>query len=139
MFGEKAFGCRARRAPQQAQWTAGDVRENPIGDVGVELGQALLGDSRFFPENSLRMRKADANWSWRNAGLRSHRRRLQNDFLGRLVIPETLEGRRPIPPASCRPISMSGFTSTMRRGHIKDAGASFLDAMPMTKEKMIAV
>ncbi len=25
---------------------------------------------------------------------------------------------------SCRPISMSGFTSTMRRGHIKDAGAS---------------
>jgi hypothetical protein len=57
MFGEKAFGSCARGATQQAQWTAGDVRENPIGDVGGELGQALLGDSRFFPENSLRMRR----------------------------------------------------------------------------------
>ena len=94
MFGEKAFGCCARGATQQAQWTADDVRENPFGDVGVELGQALLGDSRFFPKNSLWMRKADANMSWRNAGLRSLRRRLQNDFLSRLVIPEALEGRR---------------------------------------------
>ena len=95
MFGEKALGSRARGATQQAQWTAGNMRENPIGYVDVEVGQALLGDSRFFPENSLWMREADANWSWRNAEFRSLRRRLQNDFLSRLVIPEALEGRRP--------------------------------------------
>src|ERR1035437_2958380 len=71
------------------------MRKYPVSYFGVEVGQSLLGDSRFFPENSLRMRKADANWNWRNAGLRSRRRRLQNDFLSRLVIPDALEGCRP--------------------------------------------
>ena len=56
MLGEKAFGCRAQGAAHQAQRTAGDEREKPISDVGVEVGQSLLGNSRIFPENSLRMR-----------------------------------------------------------------------------------
>jgi hypothetical protein len=61
MLGEKALGTSARGAPQNAQWTAGDMRKYPVSYFGVEVGQSLLGDSRFFPENSLRMRKVDAN------------------------------------------------------------------------------
>jgi hypothetical protein len=32
VLGEKALGFRARGASQKAQWTAGNMRENPIGD-----------------------------------------------------------------------------------------------------------
>jgi glycine/D-amino acid oxidase-like deaminating enzyme len=60
MLGGKAFGRRARGAAQKAQWTAGDVRENPIGDFGVKVGQSLFGDSRFFPKNSFRVGQTDA-------------------------------------------------------------------------------
>jgi hypothetical protein len=43
-----------------------------------------------------------------------------------------------------RPISICGLANTTRRDHIKAAGAlanadaTFFDAMPMTKDKMIA-
>ena len=46
---------------------------------------------------------------------------------------------------SCKPTSICGSANTMSKGRIKDAGASakhrrrpFLDAMPITKKKLIA-
>jgi hypothetical protein len=36
------------------------MREYPIGDVGVKLGQPLFGNSRLFPKNSFRVAQVDA-------------------------------------------------------------------------------
>ena len=87
MLGEKAFGSRARGAAQQAQRTAGDMREYPVGDVGVEVGQSLLGDSRLFPENSLGMGQPDGDAIWRGDGA---------------VIASAAPPER-FPPRTCRP------------------------------------
>jgi len=39
---------------------------------------------------------------------------------------------------TCRMISIYGSEATIRIGHIKGAGETFLDAIPIAKEKMIA-
>jgi hypothetical protein len=64
--------------------------------------------------------------------------------------PSLTANPRRVPPngfrsTSCRQIWIPGSRNTMRRGHIRDVGVSeklrmqtFLDAIPMTKEKMIA-
>jgi hypothetical protein len=56
MLGKKALGSDARGERQQTQGTACDMRENPVGDVGVEFGQPLFSDSRLFPKNPFRVR-----------------------------------------------------------------------------------
>ena len=61
MLGEKALASCARGASQQTQRTAGDMGKNPVGDVGVEFGQPLFGDSLLFPKNPFRMGQVDAN------------------------------------------------------------------------------
>src|ERR1700730_15385888 len=81
LLSNPCHGCLAKKhlAPVP-EGQRSRLNGRPATDVRVEVGQALLGDSRFFPENSIRMRKADANWGWQNAGLRSLQRRLQNNF-----------------------------------------------------------
>lgn len=50
------------RTPHQAQRAPGDVRENPIGDLGVELRQALLGYALLRPELTARIREPGQRW-----------------------------------------------------------------------------
>ena len=71
------------------------MRENPVGDVGVEIGQSLFGDFRLFPKNPFRMGQVAVDRGWRNSGFRSPLQRLQNNFFRKLVIPEPLERRGP--------------------------------------------
>src|SRR5664279_4539413 len=95
MLGEKTLSACARWAPQQTQGTTGDMRKNPVGNVDVEIGQSLFGDSCLFPKNPFRMSQVDVDRSWRNSRFRSPLPCLQNNFLRRLVIPKPLERRGP--------------------------------------------
>src|ERR1700751_2969458 len=55
MLGEEALRAYPRRTTHQTQDPAADVRKNPIGNVRIEVGQSLLGNSRLRPEHSFRM------------------------------------------------------------------------------------
>ena len=55
MLGEEALGAGAARAAHQAQHAAGHVRQNPVGDVGVEVREALFGDAGLLPQHALGM------------------------------------------------------------------------------------
>src|SRR5258708_9352464 len=96
MLGEEAFFAGSGRAAQQAQVASSDVWKNAIGDVGIVVGQSLLGDARLRPQDAFRM----GELSSARIGLVQHRRALageggmgafEADFLHRLVFPQTLE------------------------------------------------
>ena len=55
MLGEEAFRRDARRAAHQAEHASLEVRQDPVGDVGVEFGEALLGHARLAPQDALRV------------------------------------------------------------------------------------
>ena len=74
MLRKKAFGSRARRASQQAQRPAGEMRKYPVGDFGVKLAQSLFGESRLFPKNSFGVGQTDSYLILRGARPRSLRR-----------------------------------------------------------------
>jgi hypothetical protein len=59
MLGEETFLASARRAAQQAQRPAGDVWKDPVGELRVEVRQALFGDARLRPQDALRVREPD--------------------------------------------------------------------------------
>ena len=69
---DPAHGCLAKKhfslvpdgAANEAQHAAGDVRQDPIGDVGVEIRQPLLGDAVLGPEDALGVRESHAGLVW---------------------------------------------------------------------------
>ena len=56
----EAFGRNARRAAHQAQHAIFEVRQDPVGDAGVEFSEALFGHPVVRPENPFRMGEADS-------------------------------------------------------------------------------
>src|SRR5216684_3610754 len=58
--GSRSNISRSGRSAQQAQDPPGDVWKNPIGDVGIVVGQSLLGDTRLRPQDSFRMGELDS-------------------------------------------------------------------------------
>src|SRR5260370_23844534 len=59
MFGEEAFFACPGWTAQQAQHPSCEVRQNPIGDIGIVVSQPLLGDARLRPKDSFGMRELD--------------------------------------------------------------------------------
>jgi hypothetical protein len=48
MLLEEALLLRSGRAAHQGQRAVDEVRQDPVGDLGVEIGQPLLGDALVF-------------------------------------------------------------------------------------------
>ena len=98
MLGEEAFGAGAGRTAQQAERPAGHMRQNPVGDLGIELGEPLLGDAGSG-------HKMRSGWVSRTCAsarrarrLGDCRRALEHDLVGRLVLAQSLERRGPQQP-----------------------------------------
>jgi hypothetical protein len=62
MFGEKALRAGAGGASQQTQDPSGDMRKNPIGNIGVEIRQCLFGDAQLRPKNPFGMCEPDTGY-----------------------------------------------------------------------------
>src|SRR5262249_19663610 len=60
MLGEEALLAHPRGRPQQAERTIDEVWKYPVGDLGVEFGEALLGDAGVRPQDALGMGEAHA-------------------------------------------------------------------------------
>src|SRR5215831_19486566 len=57
MLGEETLLAHPRRATDKAEHPPADVWEDPVGDFGIEVGQALLRYSRPRPEHPFGMRE----------------------------------------------------------------------------------
>ena len=58
MLLEEAALLGARGAAHQGERAVDDVRQEPVRDLDVELGEALLGDALFLPEHPVGMGEA---------------------------------------------------------------------------------
>src|SRR5215469_5380943 len=112
MLGEEALRARAGRAAQHAQRAVDNVRQNPIGDLGVEVGKALFGGAALGPEDALRMRESHLGVALAGClgGLRCG---LENDLLWRLVLAQSLERGRTQHPVA-RPLAKLDLSNKPR-------------------------
>src|SRR5262245_51185245 len=103
MLGEEALFADARRRAQQTERPADHMRQDPLGDIRIELREALLGDAGFLPEDALGMGEPHAGEiSSRRLRLGcSGGRHLQRDVGGWLVLAQALvrgDENEPVPP-----------------------------------------
>ena len=58
VLGIEARLGETRRTAHQAHHPALHMRQDPLGDAGIEFGKALLGDADGFPQDSLGVSEA---------------------------------------------------------------------------------
>src|SRR5262245_21892060 len=97
MLLEKAALGDTTRAAQQRQRAVDQARRDPWPDLGVELGQTLLGDADIGPQQAIGMSESDGQRYARLGDLRFllHGRSLAHDLGRGLVRPQPLEDGMP--------------------------------------------
>src|SRR5438874_1271186 len=68
--------------------------QNPIGNLGIEFGEAFFRDTSLGPKDALGVSETLADWL-DGIGCRFLRRRLKRDLLRRPVFAQALEGCLP--------------------------------------------